>query len=478
MSFDHRHTKVIATLGPATESPEMLEKLILEGVDVMRLNMAHAKHDWVKMIVQRIRSVSKKVGREVAIMYDIKGPEIRTDGADTDLNLQTGDTLEIHAKKVEGSNTVAPGHYRVSVNYPSVTKDIEVGQQVVLDNGLIKTQIISKTNEHVVAKIVVGALIKAGRRTHINLPGADIALPAITEKDKEDLPVGLAAGVDWVAQSFVRSAAELRELRAYIKSLGYTVSLIAKLEDVSALKNLDEIVAETDGVMIARGDLGVEIPLEEVPIAQGRMVDSCLRHGKPVIVATHMLESMISAPFPTRAEITDIAYAAWQKADCVMLSAETSVGKFPVECVQTLEKISARVEAAQAIEYNTSFTPDNDRDKMILSSIVLAQDLGCSGIVLFSHKGESANTIAALRPMGCPIYVFTDDINVQRRINLLWGVEPFVINFNDDPEGIISQAINRIKEKNYAKAGEKLVILTNVIAGKQVVNSIQLRLVS
>ncbi len=475
MSFDHRHTKVIATLGPATQSPEMLEKLIIEGVDVMRLNMAHGDHAWVIKVCRDIREAAKKVGREVAILMDVKGPEIRTGVVDKPLDLKEGDVVDFitHAQI---SQTIGSGHYSVPINYPSFSKDVEVGQVVLVDSGLIKMQVLSKQSDKVSCKVLVGAPM--GSRRHINLPGAEVALPAVTQKDKDDVKVAVECGIDWIAQSFVRKPDDIRELRAYLKSLKSDIPVMAKVEDQSAIRNLDAIIDEADAIMVARGDLGVEIPIEELPIAQGRIVDTCLRHGKPVVVATHMLESMINAPFPSRAEITDIAHAVWQKADCVMLSAETSLGKFPLECVQTLEKISERVEASQAIEYNTTYTPDSDKHKMILSAIVLAQDLGCSGIVLFSHEGESAKTIAALRPMGCPIYVFTDDVKVQRKINLMWGVEPFVINFNDDPEGVISQAINKIKEKNYAHAGEKLVILTNVIAGKQVVNSIQLRLVS
>lgn len=474
MPFDHRHTKVIATLGPATESPLMLEKLIREGVDVMRLNMAHGDHNWVRQVCQNIREAAKKAGREVAILMDVKGPEIRTGVVERPLDLKEGDVVDF-VTQAQISQTVGTGHYVVPVNYPSISKDVEVGQIVLVDSGLIKMQVLSKQSDKVSCKVIVGAPM--GSRRHINLPGAEVALPAVTQKDKDDVKVGLEAGIDWVAQSFVRKPEDIKELRAYIRSLGGNVALMAKLEDQSAIRNLDAIVAEADAIMVARGDLGVEIPIEELPIAQGRIIDSCLRQGKPVVVATHMLESMISAPFPTRAEITDIAHAVWQKADCVMLSAETTVGKFPLECVQTIEKISQRVEDTQAIEYNTLYSPETDKDKMILSAIGLAQDLGCSGIVLFSHEGKSAQAIAAMRPMGCPIYIFTDSVTVQRRINLMWGVEPFLIEFTNDTDEVIARAVKCLKERDYAHTGEKLVVLTNVIAGKQVPNSIQLRLV-
>lgn len=475
MPFDHRHTKIIATLGPATESLEMLKNLITQGVDVMRLNMAHGDHEWVRKVVGNIREASKLVKREVAILMDVKGPEIRTGVVEKPLDLKTGDIIDFLTQSHQLSGNFENGRYSVTVNYPSFAKDVEVGQVVLVDSGLIKMEVLGKDSAKVSCKVLVGAPM--GSRRHINLPGAEVALPAVTEKDKGDVKVAVECGLDWIAQSFVRKPDDMKELRAYIRSLGGDIPVMAKIEDQSALRHLEEIVAECDAVMVARGDLGVEIPLEELPIAQNRIVECCLRMGKPVVVATHMLESMITAPFPTRAEITDIAHAVWQKADCVMLSAETTIGKFPLECVETIEKISARVEASQAIEYSTLFSPELEKDKMILSAIVLAQDMGCSGIVLFSHEGRSAAAIAAMRPMGCPIYIFTDDIKVQRKINLMWGVEPFVIDFNKDPEGIISQAVEKIKSMNYAQAGEKLVVLTNVIANKQIINSIQLRLI-
>jgi pyruvate kinase len=473
MSFAHRHTKIIATLGPATESLEMLKKLITQGADVMRLNMAHGSHDWVRTVVKNIREASKQVGHEVAILMDVKGPEIRTGVLEKPFDLKTGDTVDFLMDPKETSGVVAAGHYRVLINYPSFSKDVKAGQIVLVDSGLIRMEVISVDAQVVRCKVLVGA--NMGSRRHINLPGADVALPAVTQKDRDDVKVAVECGLDWIAQSFVRKAEDVRELRDYIKSIGGDIPIMAKFEDQSAIRNLDSIVKESNAVMVARGDLGVEIPIEDLPIAQQNIVESCLRYGTPVVVATHMLESMITAPFPTRAEITDIAHAVWQKADCVMLSGETSLGKFPLECVETLEKIAVRVEGTQDINYNGLFAPTNDRDKMILSAIVLAQDLECSGIVLFSHEGESARAIAALRPMGCPIYVFTDNLNVYRQINLNWGIEPFFADFKQEPESIVEGAINAIKAKGYAKHADKLVVLTNVIAGKRIVNSIQLR---
>lgn len=477
MPFDNRHTKLVATLGPATESVEMLTKIIKAGVDTLRLNMAHGTHDWVRNIVKNAREAAKLAGRNVGIMMDIKGPEIRTGAIDEPAMLKAGDIVEfiLNPEKVPAKGALSDSHYAVGINYPSFGKDVEIGQIILVDNGLIRMEVTEKNEEKVVAKVTIGA--KMGSRRHINLPGAEIDLPAITQKDRDDLAVAAELKLEWIAQSFVRKASDIRECRAYLKEIESDAKIISKIEDQSAIRNLDEIVEETDALMVARGDLGVEIPFEELPIVQEKAIRSCKRLGKPVIVATHMLESMISAPFPTRAEITDIAHAVWQGADSVMLSGETTIGEFPIECVETVKRISSRVEATQEIGFNDEFIPASDKEKMILSAIVLAQDLGCSGIVLFTHSGDLARATSALRPQGCPIFAFTDDEAVEKRMNMLWGVEPFLTTFGRDSEEVTNDAIETLKKNKHAHAGEKLVLLTNIIAGHRVVNSIQLRIV-
>lgn len=336
-----RRTKIIFTLGPATESEEMLEKLIRAGADVARLNMAHANHEWCRLVIRRIRAVSAKVGREIAIMMDIKGPEIRTGDVDHPIVLEAGQIFDF---------TVRPGADRdgaeevrsVNVNYLDLVNDIKIGDTVLVDNGLIRLEVLEKQDAHIRCRVLTPGELKS--RRHINLPGVKVNLPAFTEKDRADSLVGIAEGIDFVALSFVREAADIETLREFLRSQNSSARIIAKIEDQSAIANLEEIVRATDALMVARGDLGIECPFEELPSIQRRAVGCCLDHGKAVIIATHMLESMITQPMPTRAEITDVANAVHEQADCVMLSGETTVGKYPLDCVAILEKVARRIE--------------------------------------------------------------------------------------------------------------------------------------
>ena len=337
-----RRTKIIFTLGPASESEEMLEKLIRAGGDVVRLNMAHASHEWTRKVIRRIRAVSQKCGREVAIMMDIKGPEIRTGDVGVPIELKVGEIFDFTVKPASASGVAGDEEIRsVDVNYKDLVRDIKVGDEVLVDNGLLRLEVLAKDEARIRCRVVIAGELKS--RRHINLPGVKVNLPPFTEKDRADTTVGLEEGIDYVALSFVRTAADIEVLRTFLAEKKSKVRIIAKIEDQTAILNLDQIVAACDGLMVARGDLGIECPFEELPIIQRRAVRSCLAQGRPVIVATHMLESMISQPVPTRAEITDVANAVFESADCVMLSGETTTGKYPLECVQMLDIIARRI---------------------------------------------------------------------------------------------------------------------------------------
>ena len=339
-SLDTRRTKIVFTLGPATESEAMLEKLIISGVDVARLNMAHAKHDWTRMVIRRIRAVSQRVGREIAIMMDIKGPEIRTGDLEAPIELKEGEIFYFTVKP-GGDRENAEDVRSVNVNYKDLINDIHVGDIVLVDSGMMRFEVLEKQDAHIRCKVLTPGQLSS--RRHINLPGVKINLPSFTEKDRADTLVGLAEGIDYVALSFVREASDIEALREFLRGQGSRAKIIAKIEDQSGINNLDEIIEACDALMVARGDLGIECPLEELPVIQRRAVKTCFHYGRPVIIATHMLESMISSPMPTRAEITDVANAVFEKADCVMLSGETTVGKYPYECVQILDKIARRI---------------------------------------------------------------------------------------------------------------------------------------
>jgi pyruvate kinase len=403
-----RRTKIIFTLGPATESEEMLEQMLRAGADVVRLNMAHAKHDWTRAAIRRVRAVSARVGRDVAIMMDIKGPEIRTGDLDMPLELKSGEIFDFTVKP--GATTERGGSdaeiRSVDVNYQNLVNDIKVGDTVLVDNGLLRLEVLEKNEARIRCRVLIPGELKS--RRHINLPGVKVNLPSFTEKDRRDSLVGLEEGIDFLALSFVRMAADIEGLRAFLSERRSKVRIIAKIEDQSAIENLDEIVAACDGLMVARGDLGIECPFEELPVIQRRAVRACLAQGRAVIVATHMLESMITQPVPTRAEITDAANAVYELADCVMLSGETTIGKYPVECVQMLDKIARRIEAEEVeagAREPAVFT--GDRMKVLHSAVVLANELPHSKLLTFTRHGFMAQGLAALRPAHAPILTFT-----------------------------------------------------------------------
>jgi pyruvate kinase len=464
----YRHTKIIATMGPATESPAKLEQLILAGLDVMRLNMAHGSAEWVTALVSRIRAASVRVQRHVAVMMDVKGPEIRTGALDEPLDLATGDLIELYT-----NGGPRPGVRGVDVNYPGLPHDVAVGATVLLDSGLIRLEVLEKDTTSLLCRVTTPGWL--GSRRHINLPGVDVNLPSLTEKDESDIRVGVEAGCDFFALSFVRRADDILVLRALLDHLGSRARIIAKIEDQSGLRNLADIVKVADAVMVARGDLGIEIDYQTLPLVQTRIVDLCLTHGKPVIIATHLLESMISAPMPTRAEISDISTAVRERADAVMLSGETTTGMYPLECVEVMKNIVKTIEPTEVRRMNEVIALEEPKAKMLRSAAGLAQELGNSGIVVFTRSGFLAYTLAALRTVGVPIYAFTDDEALFRQLLLPWGVEPFLMPFSEDPEKTILDAIAYLKRREWCREGAWLVVITNVLAHDKVIDTLELR---
>jgi pyruvate kinase len=469
-----RRTKIIATLGPATESEEMLLKLINAGVDVVRLNMAHAKHDWTRMIIRRIRAVSKTAGREVAIMMDIKGPEIRTGDVDAPIELKPGEIFDF---------TVKPGADRenaeevrsVDVNYRDLVNDIKVGDTVLVDNGLIRLEVLTKDHAHIRCRVLTPGSLTS--RRHINLPGVKVNLPSFTQKDRGDTLVGIEEGIDFVALSFVRAAHDVELLRVFLKENKSRARIVAKIEDQSAIDNLDDIIRATDVLMVARGDLGIEVPLQELPVIQRRAVRLCLSIGRPVIIATHMLESMIGQPMPTRAEITDVANAVYEQADCVMLSGETTVGKYPLECVAALDTIARRIEDELAADFPEPAVFIQERMKVFRAAVVLANEFPRSMLLVFTRHGTNAAGIAAHRPPRAPILAVTDSIETLRHLKMVRSVEPFLLTPFGDPEATIERATASLLKLGRISPGDKLVIVSDVQAKDRRIDSIQLRTV-
>ena len=463
----YRHTKIIATIGPATESRERLQQLILGGVDVLRLNMAHASGDWVELLIRRIREVSLEVERHVAVMMDIKGPEIRTGPVDADIELKAGDLFEFYTDKA------SPDCRGIDVNYPGLPADVNVGATVLVDSGLLRFEVLERDETRIRCRVLIPG--RLGSRRHINLPGVEVNLPSLTEKDERDLRAGVAAGIDFVALSFVRHGADIDTLRKLLESLGSKARIIAKIEEQIGLRNLEEIVKASDSVMVARGDLGVEIDYHILPLVQTRIVEACLAEGKPVIIATQLLESMITSPMPTRAEISDVSTAVRERADAVMLSGETATGLYPLECVEVMKNIIRSTEPAEKRPFNTEIRLRKPKAIMMRSATLLAKDLGHSGIVVFTRSGMLAYTLAGLRAQGIPIYACTDDEALFRQMLLPWGIEPFLIPFSKDPEQTIEQALAYLKRRDWCKEGEWLVLITNVLVHEKIVDTIQLR---
>jgi pyruvate kinase len=464
-----RHTKIIATLGPATQSKEMLAKLIVAGVDIMRLNMAHASHQWVDDAMWFIREASSDVGRHVGVMMDVKGPEIRTGSVEADIDLKVGDRFEFHIEGVEPTGDMIA----VSVNYPGLPGDLEIGTTVIVDSGLIRMRVFEKDAGHVRCEVLTPGTL--GSKRHINLPGVSVNLPCLTNKDEDDLQAGIKAGIDFVALSFVRQAEDVRTLRRYLESLGSSAKIIAKIEDQAGVRNMLEIIREADGLMVARGDLGIEIDYHRLPLVQTELVTACEAEGKPVIIATHLLETMISSPMPTRAEISDVSNAIREQADAVMLSGETTVGSYPLESVQVMKNIIESIEPSVSSVLNQTIHLEAPKTKMLRSAAMLAQDLGDSAIVVFTRSGFLAYVLGALRVRGVPIYAFTDIESIFRQLHLPWGVEPFLMDFSDDPEATIRNAMAVLNQKGWTHPGTWLVVITNALASKKIIDTLQLR---
>jgi len=466
-----RKTKIVATLGPATDSPEMIGKLIEAGVDVFRLNMSHASHDWIRRTVQLIRDASREQGRIVATLMDTQGPAIRTGDLPVPLDLKPGQqfTLTVRGEKSEEVHSV-------DVNYEEFVNDINVGDTVLIDNGEIHMKVLKKHAHKVECEVLTPGTL--GSRRHINLPGVRVSLPPLTEKDLADIQVGLEVGVDYIALSFVRSPDDMHALRARVQHVKHPPRLIAKIEDQSAVRNLEDIVDAADGIMVARGDLGIEVPYEELPIIQRRIVKSCLQHGRLVIVATHMLESMIENPLPTRAEVTDVANAVFEQADAIMLSGETTVGRYPLACLEVFKRIALRIERSGGANYHEETRLVSPRQKLMRSGIMLADQLHAEGLVVFTHTGRIARYASWFRPRYSPIFAVCANSDVAEEMALQRGVIPLHLPFDKKhPEAAAEPAIQAMRERGWLKTGDKIVIVTATDADRRPMDAIQMRVV-
>ena len=462
-----RRTKIIATLGPVTSTPEALEQLISTGVNVFRFNMSHAPHAWVRTTAVAIREAAAKLDREVALLLDTQGPAIRTGTLPQTIDLKIGDLISFTVKGQKGTEAIT-----TDVNYPQLVDDIEVGRTVIVDNGNLRMQAVEKRgpNELICRALNAGPL---GSRRHINLPGVKVNLPALTEKDYLDLELAFECNMDFIAMSFVRESADIELLRGLLRERKSQVRIIAKIEDQLAVKNLEEIIAACDGLMVARGDLGIEVPYEELPIIQRRAVNLCLAAIKPVIVATHLLESMITNPSPTRAEITDIANAVFEHADAIMLSGETTTGKYPMECVEIMDRIATRIEQGKTVEnYVNPIVCKSAGQRMNAAAVFLANETKSAGICVFTHTGKTARFIAGLRPQVSPVFAFSPNQEVCRSLALHFGVRAHMIEFSNDPNDTLLRMMKVLHEQYNIGPGESIVVVSDLVVGKDVLHAI------
>jgi pyruvate kinase len=465
-----RKTKIICTLGPATQQTEILRQLIQKGTDVFRLNMSHASHDWVRDIVPRIRMLAQKADRPVALLLDTQGPAIRTGDLKANLHLKPGDILEFTVCGAKSKE-----RYSVDVNYGGFPDDVTVGNTILVDNGLIKLLVLDKGRNRVRCKVLTRAIL--GSRRHINLPGVHVNLPSLTRKDLADVSLGVNVGADFIGLSFVREKSDIEQLRKLLSRKRSKAQIVAKIEDQLAVRSIDKMIESTDVIMVARGDLGIECPMEELPIIQRRIVKNCLRLGKPVVVATQLLESMITNPLPTRAEITDVANAVFEQADALMLSGETTIGRYPVECVEVLRRVAVRTERSGGAGYAENALLENIRQKMVASAVTLANSLHDSKLVVFTLHGRMARYASNLRPQRAPIFAFTPSEEVYRQLALYWGTFPARVDFSGGPNRAIAAAEKFLRKNKLATPGDQMVIISDMRMGRKLIDSIQVRVV-
>ena len=419
--FPTKQTKIIATIGPATSSSEMSEQLLLAGMNVIRINASHGDHDAHQETINSIRNLDEELGSNTSILVDLQGPKLRVGEIEGDeMLLEEGAELIIEVGEEVGSSGV------VYTNYENFAKDVKPGEAVLFDDGKLKVEVVSTDSKSkVICKVIYGGVLKP--RKGLNLPETEISLPCITEKDEKDLAFALENNVDWIGLSFVRSPQDIDILRKKINAEEKHARIIAKIEKPEAVENLDEIIEKTDAVMIARGDLGVEIPMEEVPLLQREIIDKCRSASRPVIVATQMMESMIESSTPTRAEVNDVASAVLDGTDAVMLSAETSVGKYPIHAVKAMCQIIKKMEANNDRAFNERppYNPDDDRfitDSICYNACRLARRTKASAIVTMTYSGYTALHVSSQRPKA-HIFMFTSNKQVLSQMSLVWGVE-------------------------------------------------------
>lgn len=455
-----KKTKIVATLGPASSSKDVLKTMILEGLNVCRLNFSHGAYEDYAKLIQTIRDINQETGLNVAILADLQGPKIRTHEMENNgVFLENGKKVTIGTDKIVGTAE------RFSINYEQLPQDVNPGERILLDDGKLCLEVVSsdKKKNTFTAEVIHGGILSS--KKGVNLPNTKISMPSLTKKDLEDLAFAMEQDVDWIGLSFVRSARDIIELKHIISQGHSKAKVVAKIEKPEAVKDIDEILKVTDAIMVARGDLGVEVPYQNVPLIQKMLINKCFEYAKPIIVATQMMESMITNITPTRAEVNDVANAVLDGADAVMLSAETSVGKFPIEVIKTMANIVKEMENFEGI-YNKEVMPDKSQHRFISDSICfnacrLAQRVEADAIITMSFSGYTAYKLASQRPKA-PIYVFTSNKEILTQLNLIWGVKGFYYNKRVSTDHTIADIKYLLKKEGLLKAGDMVINIASI----------------
>ena len=457
-----RKTKIICTLGPATDDEEVLRQLMLNGMAVARMNMSHGQHSDHKRRADMIKKLRAELNIPVALLLDTKGPEIRTGRfKNSKVNLETGQTFTLTTEDIEGDET------RCSITFKDLPKDVQRGSRILIDDGLIEMKVTDVTKTDIVCHVINGGTVATHKG--INVPGVALSLPFISEQDKADIAFGVAQDFDFVAASFTRSAEDIIQLRGELeKNNCNNIRIVAKIENSEGVENIDEIIRVSDGIMIARGDLGVEIAMEEIPIIQKKLIAKAYSAGKEVITATQMLDSMIKNPRPTRAEATDVANAIYDGTSAIMLSGETAAGLFPVEAVKTMAIIAERTE--RDIDYIEKFRKRDIPERPDVTSAIshatctTAHDLGAVAILTVSKTGQTARMISKFRP-ACPIISGTTEQKVLRQMNLSWGVIPILVDEKDNTDELFEHVVSVAQKEGYVQNGDLAVITAGIPLG-------------
>lgn len=458
-----KKTKIIGTIGPASESEEVLKQLFKNGLDVCRLNFSHGSHEEHKKRIDAIKKVREELNMPIAIMLDTKGPEIRIGDFEEDIvEIQEGDIFTLTTRDIIGNKDI------VSVSYKGLPNDVNKGTKILIDDGLLELEVLEIVNGTDIKCIALNNGTLKNRKG-VNVPNVKINLPAVTEKDVKDIIFGIENEVDFIAASFVRKASDVLEIRKILEeNNGDFIEIIAKIENQEGVDNIDEILAAADGIMVARGDLGVEIQTEEIPIVQKELIRKANLAGKPVITATQMLDSMIRNPRPTRAEVTDVANAILDGSSAIMLSGETAAGKYPLEAVKTMYNIAVRTE--ESLDYNAilqskfSIAELSTTNAISKATCTTAMDLGASAIITATSSGFTSKAISKFRPKA-PIIAATTSKMVMRRLSIVWGVYPVLAPYSDSTDEVIELSIQAAVENNYVKEGDLVVITAGIPVG-------------